>query len=67
MIFVCELNQSRQKGTSDGTRDAIINIHFTISTNAQTNESRVNLLYDFNFSTANRKQYSQQEFMKEKL
>ena len=32
-----ERNNPRQSGTSDGTRDVIIN-HFIISTNIQTNE-----------------------------
>ena len=68
VIFVsANSTNRRQGGTVDGTRDVIINIHFIISTNLQTNESWVNLLRDFNLSTTNRKQYSQQEFMKEKL
>ena len=53
---------------TDGTRDVITNMHFIItSTNVQVNESLVNLLYGINLSTANRKQYGQQEFMREKL
>ena len=68
VIFVwANLTNRRQGGTADGTRDVIINIHLIISTNLQTNESWLNLLRDFNLSTTNRKQYSQQEFMKEKL
>ena len=69
VIFVWENpSNSRQSSTTDGTGDMIINIYFIIiSNNIQTNQSCVNLIFDFNLSTTNRKQYGQQEFMKEKL
>ena len=69
MIFVW-VNASNNSPSirADGTRDVITNMHFIITlTNVQANESLVNLLYGINLSTTNRKQYGQQEFMREKL